>query len=511
MKFSFLFCFYLFLTVFTFTQSFAQEFQVYDNGLMYSKKTIGQLHQIADSLNLQFKKCEVRTQWKSFDQAIGFSNSHEGSIFIERLVEAFKKGVARTELPVSQSNDTTLIIRYRSIDDETGQVYTTLAELGSNNIIDFDICLPQDSIQSAAATDGGTWYWGYTYDSKKEQNLYYYYVIDTFKSYAIRNPYSGWINYSQCMVDTTTEVFLPNAKRIGGFREGDECDKKINIYQEEFEARIDSISFPEKKPPYPDYYYRGKNKDSIALHNKIHAAYENEKQQWYDAETRYVQKRLSKQSDFKDIAEKAWNEAKTRDCFTLSFADNLGRYYNKSKALDLKRARIKTGFCSVDNSPRQYLAELAILSAEAGRWDVFLRAHLDLMNDRVRRNSDNSLMYKRRGIYINELEALPLDLTQLFPGMIFRIDNAPNHHYYNTLTRSSRCMALSKDSLFYCKEMLSIAADTTLDPYNRILFAHVTANIGYSLGQPVSMVQEIRKALSDLPDFLINRFEEEED
>jgi len=45
----------------------------------------------------------------------------------------------------------------------------------------------------------------------------------------------------------------------------------------------------------------------------------------------------------------------------------------------------------MDESPRTHARAIALLAAETNNWDILLRAHIDIMNDRFERRSDGSL------------------------------------------------------------------------------------------------------------------------
>src|SRR5215211_5537198 len=60
----------------------------------------------------------------------------------------------------------------------------------------------------------------------------------------------------------------------------------------------------------------------------------------------------------------------------------------KAKLLDQMRSTRVVGNCSQDSRPRKHAVNIALLSAETYNWQVFLKAHLDIMNDRFERMSD---------------------------------------------------------------------------------------------------------------------------
>ena len=71
----------------------------------------------------------------------------------------------------------------------------------------------------------------------------------------------------------------------------------------------------------------------------------------------------------------------------------------------MRKTRV-VGTCSMDSRPREHAINIAMLSAETTHWEVFLRAHLDIMNDRFERVSDGSYAWAGRKTYIKELEEL---------------------------------------------------------------------------------------------------------
>jgi hypothetical protein len=58
-----------------------------------------------------------------------------------------------------------------------------------------------------------------------------------------------------------------------------------------------------------------------------------------------------------------------------TFEEYVARYVSAAEALELKRNRRVIGGCSMDNSPRIHAQNIAILSAETTKWEIFLRSH----------------------------------------------------------------------------------------------------------------------------------------
>ncbi|MBK7503592.1 MAG: hypothetical protein IPI52_00240, partial [Bacteroidetes bacterium] len=82
----------------------------------------------------------------------------------------------------------------------------------------------------------------------------------------------------------------------------------------------------------------------------------------------------------------------------------------KEKLLDEMRSTKVVGGCSQDSRPREHAINIAMLSAEVTNWEVFLKSHLDIMNDRFDRMSDGSYAYAQRKTYIKELEELDINV-----------------------------------------------------------------------------------------------------
>jgi hypothetical protein len=99
----------------------------------------------------------------------------------------------------------------------------------------------------------------------------------------------------------------------------------------------------------------------------------------------------------------------------------------KEKLLDEMRSTRVIGRCSQDDSPREHAVNIALLSAETNNWEVFIKAHLDILNDSFDRMSDGSYAWNRRKTYIREIEDLNIDVEDLILGISLRIENPENN------------------------------------------------------------------------------------
>jgi hypothetical protein len=178
---------------------------------------------------------------------------------------------------------------------------------------------------------------------------------------------------------------------------------------------------------------------------------------------------------------------------------------SKDDALELKRSRKVVGRCSMDQSPRYHALNIAMLSAETVNWQVFLRAHLNIMNDRFERMSDGSYAWERRNTYIKELEELNIEVQELLLGITFRIQNPVEKHYYGSISRLGRALAETKNRLQLENQLVAIIKDKELDAYNRLLIHYLYLNYVYNIKNKnirLTSLERLEDADKSLPDYL---------
>ncbi len=148
----------------------------------------------------------------------------------------------------------------------------------------------------------------------------------------------------------------------------------------------------------------------------------------------------------------------------------------KVQLLDEMRSIRVIGDCSQDSRPRAHAINIALLSAETYKWEVFLKAHLDIMNDHFERMSDGNYAWERRNTYIKELEELNIHVADLMFGISFRIENPSSNHYFGIIGRLGRAFSETKNRSEIEQSMLAIVSDKELDIYNRLLFYFLFLN-----------------------------------
>ena len=135
----------------------------------------------------------------------------------------------------------------------------------------------------------------------------------------------------------------------------------------------------------------------------------------------------------------------------------------------------------MDRGPRLHAADICRLAAKTAQWDIFLRAHLDIMNDRFSRITDGSYAWEGRGTYLKELEALNINATDLLLGICLYTADAGDNHYYGDLSRTGRALSESASKNALENRMLLMIQDQKLDLFNRIRMAYLFENYNHYL------------------------------
>lgn len=525
MKTKLLVAFFL-VTLFSFSQN--GEFKTYTNGLIYSENSVNKLKHIVDSLNLKFKVCDINKKYKSISQT--------KAIYIQlnkKLVLSAKKDIENTislsdfvkKYPKAIVTDEILVIKYNYYDEYDKKDFVEIRNIELDDRKSYSISKLKSEFNSEINTSAqGKWLFKYEPKSKySSENIGAFYFLDNFESKHIAEKYSKLIQYSDCMVDTTAQVFRSNSKD-SGVRYFDTISRKHNKFIDYIDTKlskpkmsyndisvmagIDSLSFMNPK--------KISKKEKLKLEEQQKTADLKYEKFYKDLEL-WESKKLSKLDSLKinDInflamLNDAYLESKELKLSNDEFEEYVSIYISKEAALELKRNRRVIGGCSMDNSPRIHAFNIAILSAETIKWEIFLRSHLDIMNDRFDRVSDGSYAYGARKTYINELEVLNINVLDLILGISLRIENPAENHYFGSISRIGRALSESKDARNVETRLLEMISDNDLDDYNRILMYYLFKNYNsYVENENVKSENELKlkNALSKLPHYLAVSFQ----
>jgi len=152
----------------------------------------------------------------------------------------------------------------------------------------------------------------------------------------------------------------------------------------------------------------------------------------------------------------------------------------KRKLLDEFRTTRVVGYCSQDSRPRRHAHNIAMLAAESLNWEVFLRAHLNIMNDRFERRSDGSYAWEQRKTYLKELEVLDINTLDLLFGTSLQISDGSQNHYHGSIGRIGRALSDSKEPKEVEFKLIEIIKDDSLDDFNRMVFYYIYTHFNYN-------------------------------
>ena len=397
------------LTIFLSTQLYGQtEFKTYNNGLIYSEKTMNKLEHIVDSLNLKYKVCDFNKVFYSKTQTVGHiirldtNDVKQAKKDMERNI-SFEDFVLK--YPNAEIERNVLVVKYKYKNYEEKEV-VEFSEIDLNSSYGFEIS--QDNLNDLYNKPlKNTWLFDYNEKSEySKESINAFYFPEEFKTTTLNLKYSRQIGYSDCLIDTIATKFKSDAK--SGW-----------------------VDLPE---------------------------------------------------NWQNLSEK-----------------------KKEKLLDEMRSTKVVGGCSRDSRPREHAINIAMLSAEVTNWEVFLKSHLDIMNDRFDRMSDGSYAYAQRKTYIKELEELDINVLDLLIGISLRVENPAKNHYYGSIGRLGRAISESKNKEDFKTQILSMVEDKELDNYNRILayFLFVSYN-NYldNKDEQNENIKQLETSIMTLPDFL---------
>ncbi len=331
--------------------------------------------------------------------------------------------------------------------------------------------------------------WVFDYSSKtsySKESIDAFYFLDEFHSEILQTNYAKMIQYSDCMVDTSTQVFYETANRNDAFFPEKKGENMIR-----FTTYLDVAT---NKPKY-------NAGDNVKEYDRYYERYKV----WDSLKYFKIDSVRKLNYRFDELLKKAAIEAISSGEANDLFEEIVGKYYSKKIELELKRHRIVVGGCSQDQSPRFHALNIAKLSAETVNWEIFLRSHLDIMNDRFERATDGSYAWEGRKTYIKELEVLDINVLDLVLGISLRIENPSKNHYYGSIGRLGRALTETNKSTEIEDKMLEMISDNTLDDYNRILIYYLFLNYNYNLTKVEHRkknAEKLKIAVNTLPNYI---------
>ena len=461
------------------------EFTIHDNGLIYDEQTMSRLGYIVDSLNLRFKSCEPK-QYYSLAQ--GFATRVEVKKEIQQARQAMNSNMPLNEFlerfrVADKRREWIVKYRYTDYRDKKILEYAGLPLRDDHRL----------SIELAdrASNDKSQ---GWIFE-EYNGNLVGLYLEDV-RPRPIPGQYGQLIQYVDCMIDTTAEIYLTEKKEREPHRLPP--DSKITQY-----LKLTTDFKGEPGMPEIDW----DSPFAEAQYNK----FVREHQQWNNARLAWLDDKMQKGHYNKSLLMDAYREAAENGIGDEALEFYVERYLSPSEALKLKRLRKPVGYCSQDRTPRLHAQSICRLAAETTQWDIFLRAHLDIMNDNFERQTDGSYAWAGRGTYLRELEELDINAIDLLIGTSLRASGVSDNHYFGDIGRVGRALSETSQKDELERRLLSMVEDGRLDLYNRLLIAYVFDNYNHHLqDEPRKKNNAIRfkNALSTLPDGIAKSFQD---
>jgi hypothetical protein len=413
------------------------EFPIYSNGLIYSTADMNILRRTVDSLNLRFRTCEANPFYNSFQQKrvfkIRFSSKTNS---LKQIIEKIKEGYSPHDLlayykEYLQSADSThLVIKANKNEGDIDYYY-----LEGSASTGYNTSYVREKGTATDFTD-----WDYYYSPKDQYadsyTLNCSYYSENWQQSRIPARYAHLIQYVDCMIDTSASIFI-----------GKEDYWTSNSKKEAYKNVHEIVTYINGKMKRNNTY--GKNEELT------------------DIQVEFAIEKLASDNKFRSLLGRTIDDYvknRTPQYHLEKIAERIGL---DDKALLMKRCYRVVGQCSQDDSPRLHARDIAILSAKAHSWDIFLRAHLDIMNDHFDRVSDGSYAWGQRKTYLKELEELNLNIVDLMLGLTLRAQNLPSNHYLGTVWRLGWALTESKERIVFEEKALAMVKDDALDEFNR--------------------------------------------
>jgi hypothetical protein len=468
------------------------------------------LSQIVDSLNLKFKQCEEYPTFYSLPQAVAYyidvkfpglslRNAIRKNMSYDEIIEKFPK--------VKEKAVKILVTRTKEKEKNITTVeYTSLSfrDYGDKTIsFENQPERYQEKVKNTWIVDS------------EPNRIRAFYFLEEIESKPLKNRYAQMVGYSECMIDTTSDVFLETANSnyriITSIELPGNNSAVQNFYR--YSDSLVKVLTPiiGEEPSYSKMVTQKlKGNDYGEELNKLYKKYNKAMVDWV-AKKNEAMKKFVATPEFQAKIKAATEEAKIHGNSGDRLEYMVEQYYSAKEALYLKRNRIVYGSCSQDDSPRRHAVNIARLSAQTASWEVFLRAHLNVMNDHFHRVSDGSYAWGRRKTYFRELEELNINAVNLMFGITMRVDNPSSYHYYGTIWRVGRALAETQHPNEIENTFVNMLKDDELDDYNKTMVYFLFRNYVEFIAddtRKISANQLLNETVKDLPDYMQKHIED---
>lgn len=454
------------------------EFPIYENGLIYDPSTMSLLADVVDSLSLRFKSWAPKTFY-SLEQgyatyfSIDKKNAAKARAVITRSIslDDFKKQFLRSEiidsLWIVKSYDTRErqpVLRYESMD------------------LEYKYVRVPHSLQFNR-TSG----WIYEEHSEGIEILY----LHDLRSTPIPAEYGRLIQYVDCMIDTTATIY-PTATLDFDVREFFK-NSRMSVF-------LDLAKDFEPEPERPTF--TSNSSENSILREKFDSTHND----WNTRRMSALDEKMKKPKNAR-LFNEALQEA-TDHQLGWALAEYAERYLPAPKLLDFKRSYYVPTICNFDSGQWDHAMAICLLAAKCHQWDIFLRAHMDILVDNVGRNINEIHGLTRRVTYIKEIEELNINSIDLLVGSMLAAKNLNQNHYQTYSVRVADAMSGSKQKPAFENLILKMINDERLDIYNRMQMTEEFLFLCRESGDGSTRcnLEKIKDSVKKLPDGIEDYF-----
>ena len=420
----------------------AQEFRLNENGLIYDDATMNELRFQADNREANFRACPAQAAFRAPTQAqvhfVAFSGPKAVLAEIGQTLRAgigYERALQRFGSWVDFRFEQAPAIWDTSYDGSKKRLWIYHPHAEREDL--------SDALTLTSEVPVGTWR---LFDHNTGKSLIEaVYFASALTSPALPREYAEMVQYARCQIDPHQSLFSEPEEPAEG-----SALTAVTVFS--------ALLTPAPHPKYPE---NGDDETAVKAWREACRA-------WDQAKKSHEEKVAATHPGYLQLLLAAEEEALRYGNCTFELIEHVQTRFGPERALALHRRNQLHGLCSRDLAPRIQGRQMAQLAAASGNWDAFIRAHLNLLNDRFVRTSDGSWAQSRRQTYLAELESLDIDTTALLLGTAFLVDADEPTAYRANLTRLGRAFAETRDPDGFEARIVHILDDARLDPVNRL-------------------------------------------
>lgn len=434
---------------------------------LYSEDDLRQLKKTADSINFSFLQCTRTPEYYSLLQTSAQYVRLKYKKDSNPIQALLKQGVTLNEIiarfpEIEEKNGRHVVLVFEKDYDWEKETYTDVVFSGDGKGFARTSLGPASKNKKAGD-------WLFTDDDEKDDSSYGYLeawrLDQPFRTALLPEEFGKMIQYADCMIDTATVLML---------EKGPEREEE----NKPFETLKNHLIVRQQKKTDTTFY--------IDLE---------------ESDLEYMRENYHRDAVIRRLLHEAVVMALGNGNGSAGLELMAEGFYSKDTILLMKRSRVVVGSCSMDPSPRLHARDIAVLAAQTHQWPVFIRAHLNIMNDRFERMTDGSYAEPGRETYLRELEILNIPARELLLGTILTAQNLPEQHYSGKISRIGRAFTESPQSALFEQKIKSYLKDERLDAVNKILLFMLYANYCYQQPDQTVKTEKIAGLTRESPGY----------